>query len=239
MFRVWKILASLLLGRKNRKWGRNAVRNRFSDMRRIITSESPVIIDAGANRGAMTEHFLKQYESPEILAFEAIPELAEALKTRFSNKPNVRIINCALGEKEKKARFHITGNLSSSSIYKPTRENIDYHGTALSISRVIDVKVNKLSTFIGKFRSIDILKLDVQGYELAVLKGAGSSLKKVKVITAEVEFVPMYIGQPLFAEIDIFLRKNGFSLLNIYEIWTHEDGQIEAGDVVYVNKRYI
>jgi FkbM family methyltransferase len=57
---------------------------------------------------------------------------------------------------------------------------------------------------------VDFLKLDVQGYELAVLKGATTALHDVLVVHTEVEFVEMYEGQPLFAEVDQFLRGAGF-----------------------------
>lgn len=56
----------------------------------------------------------------------------------------------------------------------------------------------------------DFLKLDVQGYELAVLHGAEKALRDVLVVHTEVEFVEMYEGQPLFAEVDQFLRRAGF-----------------------------
>lgn len=57
---------------------------------------------------------------------------------------------------------------------------------------------------------VDFLKLDVQGYELAVLQGAKGLLRKTLVVHTEVEFVEMYHGQPLFAEVDQFLRGQGF-----------------------------
>lgn len=60
------------------------------------------------------------------------------------------------------------------------------------------------------FGSLDYLKLDVQGYELAVLKGAERALQDVLVVHTEVEFVEMYEKQPLFAEVDQFLRCAGF-----------------------------
>eukprot|EP00418_Pyrodinium_bahamense_P082166 CAMPEP_0179051290 /NCGR_PEP_ID=MMETSP0796-20121207/21170_1 /TAXON_ID=73915 /ORGANISM="Pyrodinium bahamense, Strain pbaha01" /LENGTH=339 /DNA_ID=CAMNT_0020747829 /DNA_START=45 /DNA_END=1064 /DNA_ORIENTATION=- len=56
----------------------------------------------------------------------------------------------------------------------------------------------------------DFLKLDVQGYELAVLRGAERALRDVLVLHTEVEFVEMYERQPLFAEVDQLLRHAGF-----------------------------
>jgi hypothetical protein len=87
-------------------------------------------------------------------------------------------------------------------------------------------------------QEIDILKLDLQGYELEALRGATTLLPRVKTITVEVEFVPLYNGQPLFGDVDVCLRQAGFRLLNLYELWTQPDGQLTAGDAVYLNTRY-
>jgi len=57
---------------------------------------------------------------------------------------------------------------------------------------------------------VDFLKLDVQGYELAVLHGSRELLKQTLMIHTEVEFAEMYEKQPLFAEVDQFLRSQGF-----------------------------
>jgi len=65
-----------------------------------------------------------------------------------------------------------------------------------------------LSQIPGK--GVDYLKIDVQGFELSVLKGAGQALKDVLVVHTEVEFVDMYEHQPLFADVDVFLRAAGF-----------------------------
>jgi len=56
----------------------------------------------------------------------------------------------------------------------------------------------------------DFLKVDVQGAELYVLRGAGRCLEDAVVVHTEAEFVPMYKEQPLFAEVDQFLRQSGF-----------------------------
>lgn len=58
----------------------------------------------------------------------------------------------------------------------------------------------------------DLLKLDIQGAELMVLRHAVARLRDALVIQAEVEFLPLYKGQPLFSEMEIFLRGHGFIL---------------------------
>lgn len=58
----------------------------------------------------------------------------------------------------------------------------------------------------------DLLKLDIQGAELMVLRHAEARLRDAVVIQAEVEFLPLYKGQPLFSEVELFLRARGFVL---------------------------
>lgn len=60
--------------------------------------------------------------------------------------------------------------------------------------------------------SSDLLKLDVQGLELVVLKNGARTLESTLLVQCEVSFIELYQGQPLFAEIDQFLRTRGFSL---------------------------
>jgi len=60
---------------------------------------------------------------------------------------------------------------------------------------------------------VDFLKLDVQGAELLVLEHARETLRTVSVLQCEVEFLELYEGQPLFADVDAFLRSQGFAFL--------------------------
>ena len=59
---------------------------------------------------------------------------------------------------------------------------------------------------------MDMLKIDIQGGELMVFQNAPQRLAQALVVHTEVEFIPMYVGQPLFADIDVFLRGAGFML---------------------------
>ncbi|CAK9031172.1 DNA polymerase delta catalytic subunit [Durusdinium trenchii] len=75
-----------------------------------------------------------------------------------------------------------------------------------------EMETRRLDDLLGDIpgKGVDYLKIDVQGFELAVLKGAQKALEETLVLHTEVEFVEMYERQPLFAEVDQFLRQNGF-----------------------------
>lgn len=81
-------------------------------------------------------------------------------------------------------------------------------------TRTERVRVERLDEWMlrdGEAR-VDVLKLDVQGAELQVIEGAGTALDQVRLIEVEVAFTPMYLGQPLFGEVDAALRERGFAL---------------------------
>lgn len=81
-------------------------------------------------------------------------------------------------------------------------------GRVLSTEIVNTVRLDDVAETEGA----DLLKLDIQGAELMVLRHAQARLRDAVVIQAEVEFLPLYKGQPLFSEMEIFLRGQGFAL---------------------------
>jgi len=70
-------------------------------------------------------------------------------------------------------------------------------------------------------KPVDDLRMDIQGAELMALEGARATLNGVSTIQTEVSFVPQYIDQPLFSEIELFLRKNKFNLARLMEPHHH------------------
>jgi FkbM family methyltransferase len=81
-------------------------------------------------------------------------------------------------------------------------------GRVLATEEVDTVRLDDVPETAGA----DLLKLDIQGAELMVLRHAEARLADAVVIQAEVEFLPLYKGQPLFSEMEMFLRARGFAL---------------------------
>lgn len=216
-------------------YGRMADRDRYADIAAHVATDSPVIVDGGASIGDSVAHFLSLFLSPTIHAFEPNPEAAAALERRFGDRPNVILNRTALGSANAEVELNILRHASSSSFLLPTDMVLRYHGAEMDVVQTLKVRQVRLDAVLDD--DVDILKLDLQGYELEALRGCGVLLGRVRAITTEVEFVPLYAEQPLFAEIDQFLRAEGFRLLNLYELWTHPDGQLTAGDAVYLNER--
>jgi len=218
--------------------GRMANRDRYNDVKCFINNSNPIIIDGGAHKGSVVKMFLQQYKSPIIYAFEPIPECVDVLMSTFADLSNVHVIQRALGAQKKTVKFNVVNNLVSSSILNPSEIKIKYHGKKVAISESIEVEMIRLDSELGFLNEIDILKLDLQGFELEALKGAKRLLHKTKIIITEIEFVKLYDDQALFGDIDVYLRANGFKLLNLYDLYTQPDGQLTAGDAVYLNEKW-
>ena len=232
-------LSSFCSSRNIEHYGYNAVRDKFEDAIMLTGKrKNLVIIDGGAHKGSTVKEFCERTVSSKIYAFEPQPECAAEIKKIYYGNRNVLVIQKALGSERKTTQFNILKRSSSSSIFKPTQINTDLHGNEMNINEVIDVDLIKIDDIINE-DEIDIIKLDLQGYELEALKGAYKHLQNTKVIITEVEFIQLYENQPLFADIDFNLRKNGFHFFNFYHLYTFENGQMDAGDAIFVRNDII
>jgi hypothetical protein len=122
----------------------------------------------------------------------------------------------ALGATVAPATLYTTADPACSSLYPPLddigREYRALTVTALKTKRTITVDtLDNWATREG-VTEISFLQLDTQGSELDVLRGATRTLQSVWAVRAEVEFNPIYSQQPLFGDVDRFLRDHGFVL---------------------------
>ncbi len=218
--------------------GRNARRKLWPDVKMLVNNEAPTLIDGGSNIGECIKIFLDQYTNPTIYAIEANPELAQKLGDRFRDNPAITVIAKAIGSIKGELPFHIANNLNSSSFFARGVFNEKYHGTLTDFSKTITVPVTRLDAEVSPNISIDVLKLDLEGYELKALKGATGILDDVKVIVTEIEFVDEYKDAPRFSEVELFLREHKFLLFNFYDLYTNPDGQLTTGDAIFINNRY-
>lgn len=209
--------------------------NKMKQIKSLIRGESPVVIDGGAHKGDFIQLINRQFSSPKIYAYEPIPLLAEELRTKFC-QTSLEIREVALGANKSQIELNLTHLLPASSILEAGEFAEKYHASGLDSAEKITITQVRLDEELNG--EVDILKLDLQGYELEALKGAEKILDSVKLVLIEVEFIPMYKNQPLFSDIDLFLRQHSFRLLNFYELYTHADGQLTSGDAIYLNSKF-
>jgi FkbM family methyltransferase len=150
----------------------------------------------------------------DLVGFE--PVAAECESLNRAAPPGWRYLPHVVGDGSEQL-FHQCSQPMTSSLLEPNDALLERFHELAQLTRVVEkrrvrtVRLDDLPEVAGT----DYLKLDVQGGELMVLRGATAMLRDVLVVDTEIEFLPMYKGQPLFADVDTFLRGEGFILHKI------------------------
>jgi FkbM family methyltransferase len=134
----------------------------------------------------------------------------------------IQTFRAAIGPEATPARIHVMEPDDCSSLLAPTaRQSTLFPQTRLAGS--LPVEMAPLHAFIGPgdLHPPALLKLDVQGFELAVLAGCAALLDRFAAVYVECSFVPLYAGQPLADEVLAYLRDQGFRLSGVYNL-THD-----------------
>jgi FkbM family methyltransferase len=201
------------------------------------------LIDVGARRG-IDPRWNPYFKNLEVLAFEPDPEECSTLNSK-EHPYTIRYLPIALGaDNNKEATLFITRQPGCSSLLQPNAELCrDYqYGQAMEVVDKKSITLNRLENICDGFQP-DVIKVDTQGTELDVLIGAGKLLDNVLVVELEIEFVPQYMGQAVFSDVDAYMRQRGFSLRGIRrtywrakaEDYTHcFGGQLFHGDALYI-----
>jgi protein O-GlcNAc transferase len=209
-------------------------------------------IDIGA-RGGPPQHWLKLARQMTYLCFEPDPTEAELLRTTFSGNSQFQAIvsPCALGAASGTATLHLTHSRPCSSLLKPNAALLDMfaHGGLFEVEKELPIPIVTLDSELKRLGSVgDFIKADVQGYELEVLRGGTETLSAAIGCELEVSFIELYKNQPLFAEIDQWMRSKGFFLADLERVWwrraaapveIQQRGSLIYGDAIYLKNDII
>jgi len=202
-----------------------------------------VIADIGC-RGGISPELKNIQEHIYLIGFDADEYECRRLEKQKSNLADIKYYPYFIGNTEGAQKFHLYKNREYSSTYLP---NYRFVGNNLEngfyIEKTITVKKTSLD-YMFKQESLltpIFLKLDAQGSELDILKGAENLLKTIPLVEVEVEFTPLYKDQPLFHNVDAKKKKKGFELLYLNRVFErrygeyqgHTRGQIYYGDALY------
>lgn len=187
---------------------------KFKKMFLKKTLKPLIILDVGCRWG-FADKFIDDVENILVYGFDPDVEECERLD-RFYHNENIRLVPIGLSDLPGKRKLFLTNEPACSSLYQPDAmltENYPALNCAKEMS-TIDVDVSTLDIWAESvgINYVDYIKIDTQGSELAILKGGEKVLQSVRFLEIEVEFNPIYKGQPIFSDVDFFLRKHGFVL---------------------------
>ncbi|MBI3520062.1 MAG: FkbM family methyltransferase [Bacteroidetes bacterium] len=186
-----------------------------------------VVVDVGAKDGI--EYLPDVAFMTEVHAFEPnLPEFKK-LEHLYQQHPfkKLDLHQVGLGEVNGTATFFVSKHSSMSSILKPDLKNYKKHfgiysdyqkwEDSITTEQYTHIDIRAADDYFKDLKTeIDFLKIDTQGSELSILKGAQQLLKlhKVLIIKVEVSTVAIYENQDLFADIDLFLRQHNYTLVD-------------------------
>jgi FkbM family methyltransferase len=192
------------------------------------------IIDGGANKGQFALAVIKHYPDAKIIAFEPLSQPAELFEKVFAGVLNVALVRAALGNSEGLVDIHVSRRDDSSSLLPIGKlQSQVFPGT--ETHAVEKVRVTRLDCIIDVKELLHpvLLKIDVQGFELEVLKGAERTLREIDGIYVELSFMQLYENQPLSWEVINWLRERGFVLTGVYHLAMDSSGRAVQADFYF------
>lgn len=180
------------------------------------------VFDVGANRGQYYR-FLRhdvRYEG-RIVSFEPIPELAGSLRESARHDARWIVYDCALASSPGTASFNVMAKPVFSSFLTPDDAHTAAFRDKNSISRTIEVPIRTLDGVVAELASPPrraYLKLDTQGSDLEVLRGASSTLPRVVGLQSELSFVPIYREMPDWNRAATEIIAHGFSPSGFFSV---------------------
>ena len=206
-----------------------------------LLQDNPLrIVDIGASGGidARWAKFTHEYQG---ILFEPDPREFERLKSASARQ--LVVLNSALFDSASTIAFHLCQKQQVSSVYFPNTDFLARFPKAerYEITRTVQMATDTLDSQLAlhAIDDIDFIKMDTQGCELPILLGGRETLERTVGMQIEVAFSPSYLNQPLFSDVDTFVRARGFELFDIKpQTWTRSDkargkGQLVFGDALY------
>jgi len=196
------------------------------------SSDSIVVVDVGAS-GGLHHRWRSVCPRPFGILFEPDPRAFEELR---QGETSGLIINTALSDRKGEIDFHVCKAQPLSSVYKPNIELMEKYFSpkyleGFEVSKTLRIQSDTLDNQLRlhNIADVDFVKLDVQGHELAILKGAKDMLKSIVGLEVEVGFIEVYQKQPLFFEVHEFVSHLGFQLIDFEKSYSLRKGTANYG----------
>lgn len=177
-----------------------------------------VLVDIGAS-GGESSRWKRVCRDYQAILFE--PD-SRARRELISPNSHRLVLSTALSDRRGEIDFHLCRAQPLSSVYYPNSELMkeflkEEYLVGYDVINKIRLPCDTLDNQLLEHQipDVDFIKIDVQGHELAVLRGAAQSLGKAIGLEIEVEFLEVYKNQPLFGEVDEFVRGMGYDIFDL------------------------
>jgi FkbM family methyltransferase len=209
-----------------------------------LTKDNLSFVDVGGHQGETlaalaknVEHFSYQVFEPNPSSFEVLSEYADKLK---SASRDIIIHNAAVGAEDGRIEFHMTNASAVAGVLKPV-EGLTQRVPAgdHEIAQSIDCELRKIDSLdeIVNGQIIDLLKIDTEGFDLEVMKGAQKAFEKgqFQAVLSEAFFVPYREGQAYFWDLAQFMESVGYHFVNLYDCRDTGQGRLYTGNALWLS----
>jgi len=187
------------------------------------------IVDAGAWKGTWTQECMTLFPDAQYMLVDPLPSNRTALEALAARQPNVSVWHGALGGTSGEVTMNLHVDQSSVLIANEPA----WRGTERQA-----VPMRTLDSFLesGEILQPQLLKADVQGFELEVLRGAAAVLKSLDAALIEVSFQELYEGQPFAHHIVRHMADAGFRIFDICTYAQGPDDVLLQSDFLFVRQ---
>lgn len=194
-----------------------------------------LVFDIGANKGQYASGIIDAGYRNQVVSFEPLSAVHQQATASSTNYANWTVApRCAIGSQQEEIEINISANSVSSTLLTM----LDTHYEGAPESRIIGKEkvqvfpLDEIGASYAQGKKNIFMKLDVQGFEQAVLQGAAAMLEKAKGVELEISIVPLYEGQTwLLPDVLAFMKEKGFRLCSIMPAFTNP----ETGVVLQCN----
>lgn len=199
-------------------------------------NEIRTVLDVGANEGSFVVTARCLWPRARVAAFEPNPDVCDRLRARFHGDPMIEAFPVACGKESGTQRLHVARFSPASSLLAPAAIQLEeFPETATEKS--VAVPVQRLDRLLEERAGLPpeyLLKIDVQGGELDVLRGAAGILPRVAVLVLEANLRRFYEGQPDWDELLGYVRELGFVWVDLTEpIRSRLNGEVLYFDAAF------
>ncbi|MGH3001566.1 MAG: FkbM family methyltransferase [Gaiellaceae bacterium] len=175
------------------------------------------VLDVGANRGQFGSELRSAGFRGRIISFEPLGRPFALLAEAAAVDPLWEAHQLALGGAREQRSMNVAANSASSSFLDIAGTHLTAAPEARTVSaeQVTTVRLDDLAAELAFDPGSTLLKLDVQGFHLAVLEGATAILNDLAAVQCEISVVPLYLGEPQLIDVLCDLRGRGFELVEL------------------------